>query len=354
MNFDLLKRICETPGVPSREEAIRRLVIDEMRPLVDEIRTDAMGSVIGYKKGCGGPKVMLAAHMDEIGFLVKHIDDRGFIRLQPVGGFDARVLVAQRVYVHGYKGDRLLGAVQPGAKPTHLLTDDERGKALKLDDLFVDVGMTGDEVKSKVEIGDPVTLARTTEIVGGNVVSKSLDDRVSVYVMLEALRELTAHQCEIYAVATVQEEVGLRGATAAAYHLQPDIGIAIDVTLATDYPGSPEQDRVTSLGKGAAIKIMDSSLLCHPKLVRHFRDVADNHSIPYQMEILPRGGTDAGGIQRSRGGVPSFTLSIPCRYVHTVNETASIADIEASVHLLTNWLEESHTRTYGYEDALAQ
>lgn len=176
MNFDLLKRICETPGVPSREEAIRRLVIDEMRPLVDEIRTDAMGSVIGYKKGTGGPKVMLAAHMDEIGFLVKHIDDRGFIRLQPVGGFDARVLVAQRVYIHGYKGDRLLGAVQPSAKPTHLLTDDERGKALKLDDLFVDVGMTGDEVKSKVELGDPVTLARTTELVGGNVVSKSLDD----------------------------------------------------------------------------------------------------------------------------------------------------------------------------------
>ncbi len=348
MNFDLLKRICETPGVPSREEQVRALVMDEMKGLVDEITVDSMGSVVGYKKGKGGPKVMLAAHMDEIGFLVKYIDDRGFIRLQPVGGFDARVLIAQRVHVHGFKGETLLGAVQPGAKPTHLLTDEERVKPLKLDDLFVDVGLSGEEVKARVEIGDMVTMARTTEIVGGNVISKSLDDRVSVYVMLEALRALQTHTCEIYAVATVQEEVGLRGAAVAAYNVQPDIGIAIDVTLATDYPGSPEHDRVSALGKGAAIKIMDGSLICHPKLVRHFRDIAEANNIPHQMEILPRGGTDAGAIQRSRGGVPSFTLSIPTRYVHTVNETASITDIDACVQLLAKYLEDAHTRTYGY------
>jgi endoglucanase len=349
VNFELLKRLCETPGVPSREEPIRRLVIDELRPLVDEVSVDAMGSVVGFKKGCGGPKVMIAAHMDEIGFLVKHIDDKGFIRLQPVGGFDPRVLIAQRVYVHGFTGERLLGALQPAAKPTHLLSDDERNKPLKLDDLFVDLGLTGEEVKRHVEVGDPVTLARTCEMIGGNVTSKTLDNRLSVFQMIEALRVLSSHQCDIYAVATVQEEVGLRGATTAAYHLNPDIGIALDVTIAGDIPGGSEQDRVTTLGNGTAIKIMDGSLLCHPKLVRHFRDIAEAKDIPYQLEILPRGGTDAGGIQRSRGGVPSFTLSTPCRYIHTVNETASVRDIEAGIELLCAFLEEAHTRRYGYD-----
>jgi endoglucanase len=348
VNFDLLKRLCETPGVPSREEPIRRVVIEAMRPLVDEVTVDAMGSVIGHKKGNGGPKVMIAAHMDEIGFLVKYIDDKGFIRLQPVGGFDARVLVAQRVYVHGFAGETLLGALQPGAKPTHLLTDEERKKQLQLDDLFVDLGLLAEQVREKVEIGDPVTLARTAERIGNNVTSKTLDNRLSVYVMLEALRTLGRHDCEVYAVATTQEEVGLRGAVTAAYHLKPDIGIALDVTLAGDIPGAPEQDQITKIGDGPAIKIMDSSLLCHPKLVRHFRDVATKHNIPYQLEILPRGGTDAGGIQRSRGGVPSFTLSIPCRYVHTVNETASVADIDNAVALLSHYLSEAHTRDYGY------
>ncbi len=360
MNFDLLKRLCETPGVPSREEPIRALVLQEIRGLVDEVSVDAMGSVIGVKRGAAGsgsggsgPRVMIAAHMDEIGFLVRHIDDEGFIRLQPVGGFDARVLVAQRVYVHGFAGERLLGALMPASKPTHLLTDEERKKQPTVDELFVDVGLPAERVKSLVEVGDPVTMARSAEIMGDYVVSKTLDNRVSVFVMLEALRALKNHDCDIYAVATTQEEVGLRGATTAAYALQPDIGLAIDVTLAGDLPGGNEHEKITRLGNGTAIKIMDSSLLCHPKLVRHFRDVAEKHDIPYQLEILPRGGTDAGGIQRTRGGVPSFTLSIPCRYVHTVNETAAVKDIEASITLLARYLEEAHTRRYGYDEEVA-
>jgi endoglucanase len=282
--------------------------------------------------------------------MVRHIDDRGFIRLQPVGGFDPRVLVAQRVYVHGVCGDVFLGALMPSAKPAHLLSEEDRKKAPRVEDLFVDLGMTGEQVKAKVELGDPVTLARTTEIIGGNVVSKSLDNRLSVFILIEALRQLGAHQCEIFAVATTQEEVGLRGATSAAYHLKPDIGIALDVTIAADYPGGVDSEQITQIGKGTAIKIMDSSLICHPKLVRHFRDIAEQHEIPYQLEILSRGGTDAGGIQRSRGGVPSFTLSTPCRYVHTVNETASISDIESSILLLKEWLEDAHTRSHGYDD----
>ncbi len=348
MNFDLLKKLCETPGVPGREEPIRKVIIEEMRSLVDEIQVDAMGNVIGMRRGCGGARVMIAAHMDEIGFLVRHIDDKGYIRLQPVGGFDARNLVAQRVHVHGFTGDRLLGVVQTNAKPG--AGAEERDKGAKLSDIFVDLGMTSENVKHKVEIGDPVTLARTTEVVGGNVISKSLDNRLSVFVMLEALRAMGAHQCEIFAVATTQEEVGLRGAGAAAYHLQPDIGIALDVTLAMDYPGGNEAEQVTKLGGGTAIKIMDNSLLCHPKLVRHLRDIAEENDIPYQIEILNAGGTDAGAIQRSRGGVPSCTLSTPCRYVHSVNEMASISDIDASISLLREFLEDAHKRRHDYAD----
>ncbi len=350
MNFDLLKKLCETPGISSREERMRTVVVEELKGLTDSITFDAMGSVIAIKHGKpGAPKVMLAAHMDEIGFMVKFIDDKGFIRLQPVGGWDPRVMVAQRVYVHGFSGRSLLGALMPASKPIHMLTPEEMNKPPKIEELYVDIGLPADKVRSLVEIGDMITMARTTERVGDMIVSKTLDNRVSVFVMIEALRALKSHDCEILAVATTQEEVGLRGATTAAFALQPDVGIALDITLANDFPGPAEFDHVTKLGHGTAIKIMDSSLLCHPKLVRHFRDIAEKHKIKHQLEVLPRGGTDAGGIQRSRGGVPSFTLSIPTRYVHTVNEMAHVGDIEATIALLAKYLEEAHTRKYGYE-----
>jgi endoglucanase len=288
--------------------------------------------------------------MDEIGFMVKYVDDKGFVRLHPVGGWDPRTMMAQRVYVHGFKGDTLLGALMPAAKPIHVLTEEEKKKQLTVDEYYVDLGLPVDKVKSMVEIGDMVTMARTTERMGDCVVSKTLDNRVSVFVMIEALRAIGAHKSDILAVATTQEEVGLRGAITAAYALEPQIGIALDITLANDFPGTQEYEQITRVGAGPAIKLMDSSLICHPKLVRHFRDVAEKHKIKYQLEILSRGGTDAGGIQRSRGGVPSFTLSIPTRYVHTVDETASVADIENCITLLARYLEEAETRDYGYAE----
>jgi len=353
LNFDLLKRLCETPGVSGREEQMRKLVSAELRPLTDTIESDNMGNVIAVKDGSGeGPKVMIAAHMDEIGFLVKYIDENGFIRLLPVGGWDPRAMMAQRVLVHGFAGKVLRGALMPGVKPTHLLTAEEAAKPLKIEDFFVDLGLPVNRVKEQVEVGDQVTMDRTAELVGDTVVSKTLDNRLSVFVMIETLRKLKGSHlnADIVAVATTQEEVGLRGAITAAYAIQPDIGIALDGTLAVDIPGGAEAERVSQLGHGAAIKIFDSSLLCHPKLVRHFRDVAEERKIRYQLEILPRGGTDAGGIQRSRGGVPSFTLSVPMRYVHTVNEMAHIDDIQAAIDLLAAYLEEAHTRQYGYQD----
>ncbi len=353
LDFDLLKTLCETPGISSRESKMRSLVATHLRPLVDTLETDAMGNVIGIKKGVPeGPRVMIAAHLDEIGFMVKFVDDRGFIRLLPVGGWDPRVMVAQRVIVHGFSGQALRGTLMPAAKPIHLLSGDEANKAPKIEEFYVDLGLSGDKVKALVEPGDMVTMDRTMERVGDTVVSKSLDNRLSVFIMIEALRRLQSSpvQATLLAVATVQEEVGLRGATTAAFALRPDIGIALDITLANDFPGPSDHEQITKLGNGTAIKISDSSLLCHPKLVRHFRDVAEARGIKYQLEVLPRGGTDAGGIQRSRGGVPSFTLSTPTRYVHTVNEMANVEDIEASVALLAAYLEEAHTRQYGYSD----
>lgn len=327
---------------------MRALVSDEIRPLVDSVSLDSMGNVIGLKRGSGGPRVMIAAHMDEIGFMVKHVDDKGFLRLHPLGGWDPRTMVAQRVWVHGFSGEPLLGALMPAAKPIHVLTEEEKKKQPTVEEFYVDLGFPAEKVRSMVEIGDMVTMARTTERMGDMVVSKTLDNRVSVFVMIETLRAVGNHACDIVAVATTQEEVGLRGAITAAYALEPQIGLALDVTLANDFPGTAEHEQITRLGNGPAIKIMDSSLICHPKLVKHFRDVADRHGIKYQLEILSRGGTDAGGIQRSRGGIPSFTLSIPTRYVHTVDETASVSDIENTITLLARYLEDAHTRDYGY------
>jgi putative aminopeptidase FrvX len=344
INFDLLRRLCETPGVSSREDLVRDIVIAELQPLTDEISVDAMGSVVAVKKGDGGPRVMLAAHTDEIGFLVKFVDDRGFLRVQPVGGWDPRTMVAQRVHVHGFGRQTLLGTLMPAAKPIHLLSVEDLNKPPKVEEFFVDLGLPAEQVKLLVEIGDMVTMARTTERVGDMVVSKALDDRLSLFVMIEAVRAVGFHSAEIIAVATAQEEVGVRGAGPAAYALRPDIGIALDVTLANDFPGVPDYDQVTKLGAGCAL--MDSFSLSNPKLVRHFRDLAEKNSIPHQLEILPRGGTDAAGIQRSRGGVPSFTLSIPTRYIHSVNEMAHTADIEAAIALLTRFLEDAHTRDY--------
>jgi len=348
VNVELLKRLCETPGIPGREDQVRAVVIEELRPLVDDVRVDVMGNVIATKAGKGGPRVMIAAHMDEIGFMVSYVDDHGFIRIHPVGGFDPRVLAAQRVLVHASDGRVFRGALQFSGKPIHLLAASEI-KAIKMEELFVDIGLPADEVKSAIEIGDMVTLDRPLEEVGRCVMSKALDDRVSVFVMIEALRALQGGNAEIVAVATTQEEVGLRGARTSAYAVDPDISIALDVTLALDIPDGKPYQRVSELGKGVAIKVMDGSVLSNHKLIQHFRDIAERNNIPYQLEILPRGGTDAGAMQQARAGSAAITISVPTRYVHTVNEMAAIDDIAGAINLLARFLEEAGTRTYGYD-----
>ena len=347
MNLSLLTELVEAHGIGSREEAIRAIVRRELEPIAP-CRVDSLGNLICVKQGTGGgPKLMIAAHMDEIGFLVKFIDSNGFLRLQPLGGFDPRQLNSQRVVVTTETGP-IPGVLMYGSKPKHMLTDAEASAGQKLDSFFVDCGLSGDAAKEKIKLGDMVTMDRKLMEMGDLITCKTMDDRMGVFVMIEAIKAAGAHTADIYAVATVQEEIGLRGAAAAASAIQPDVAVALDVTLANDIPGLSEQDYVTSLGKGTAIKIMDSSLVCSPKVVAHFRKLAEEHEIPHQMEILPAGGTDAGAIQRLHGGIPAITLSIPTRYIHTVNETVHRADVQASIDLLARFIENVHLGDYTY------
>lgn len=346
MNIELLRELVEAHGAPGAEQDLREIVKRELAPY-GEVRTDAMGSVIGVKKGSGGKKVMIAAHIDEIGFVVKHIEKDGFLRVAPLGGWDPRQMNSQRVRVRTRQG-LLPGLLQHGTKPAHMLSDGEKSAGQKMEDFFVDTGLSGDEVRSQVQIGDTVTMFRPLDQIGHILASKAMDDRVGVFVMLEAIKRVGAHSADIYAVATTQEEIGLRGATAAGSAIAPDVVIALDITLANDIPGVPESESCTKLGKGAAIKVLDSSLICHPKIVAHFRAIAERDGIPHQIEVLTRGGTDAGGVQRLHGGIPAFTLSIPTRYVHTVNESVNAEDVQACISLLAKYLEEVGDADYSF------
>jgi len=346
LNEELLRRLIETPGVSGREERQREIAREQLGELTDEVRTDPLGSVIGTKGGSRDDvRVMVAAHMDEIGFLVKHIDDKGFLRLQTLGGHDPANMVSQRVVVTTADGTDLKGALQPARKPPHLARGQEQ-KPPKADEFFVDLGMPADEVKAKVRIGDYATMDRGLEKVGEGYVGKAMDDRIGVFVMYEALRALGDHEATVFAVATSQEEVGLRGAEASGSALKPTVVVALDITLAMDVPGGGDENTITELGKGVAIKLMDGHSISHPRLVEHLRAIAEREGIPHQMEILPFGGTDAGGVQRQHGGIPAVTVSIPCRYVHTPNEMVNEGDVEAAITLLARYLEEAHTGDY--------
>lgn len=347
MNLELLSELCRTPGGPGREERVREVVIRELKPLADRIDVDRMGNVTATRSPRGAKgrsavknprRVMLSAHMDEISLIVTHIEKGGFLRFSTLGGFDPKTLSAQRVLVHGKKD--VIGLI--GSKPIHIMSDEERGRMPKIDTFFIDLGMPEAKVRKLVDVGDLCTRERDFVEVGDFVSTKSLDDRVGLFVMIEAMRRLKSHAVEVLAVATVQEEVGIRGAQVAAERLRPDLGIALDVTLANDVPGSDEADSVSRLGEGAAIKVMDSSVLCDFRVVDALKATAVKKRIRHQMEVLTKGGTDTAAIQRSGGGVPAGCISIPCRYVHSVIEACHVKDIQASIDLLTAFLADAH------------
>ncbi len=343
--MELLKRLSEAPGVPGREEEVRAIVRAEIEGLVDEVSVDAMGNLMALKRAGkeGAPKVMVAAHMDEIGFLVRFLDDKGFLRVQQLGGFDPRNLFARQVHVHAsISGETLVGVMNPAGKPIHISTTEERAKVPTLDAFYVDLGLPADQVKAKVRLGDMITLRQQFEDLGEVVTGKALDDRTGCWILIQAIKRLSgvSMNADLYAVFTTQEEIGLRGAQAGAFSVAPDVGVALDTTLAVDTPEIGDHLRVTQLGHGTALKVMDSSIVSTRWLLDHFIALAEKHGIKYQLEVLPLGGNDAAALQKGRGGAAAFTISTPSRYVHTVTEMVSKSDLEGAVQLLTAFLRE--------------
>lgn len=336
IDVKLLSKICKAPGAPGFEIEIRELVLSELKGLVDEVRIDNMGNVIALRKGKSSEKrSMAAAHMDEIGFIVSHIDEKGFVRFHPLGGFDPKTLTAQRVIIHGSKD--VLGVM--GCKPIHIMKPEERGKKMELSDFYIDTGLSKKQLEEVIEVGSPITRERELIELGDCVNVKSLDNRVSVFVLLETLRLLKKSRrkpaYDFYAAFTVQEEVGIRGANVSAMEVKPDFGFGLDTTLACDTPGVPAQDMITQLGEGAAIKIMDSSTICDYRMVAYMKKVANEKKVKWQHEVLPAGGTDTAGLQRMvPGGSIAGAISIPTRYIHQSIEMVHTGDIEHCIKLL--------------------
>ncbi|WP_254537631.1 M42 family metallopeptidase [Halomarina litorea] len=343
-DFDLLRELTETSGVPGYEDRIRDIVRRELDAATDEVRSDAMGNVVGTIEGESDYELVVTAHMDEIGFMVRHVTDEGFLQVDALGGWDPRVLAAQRVTVHTEAGD-LLGLI--GSPPPHTQDEDEKARQRTVEDVYVDMGMDGEAIEERVSVGDLVTMRQTTTTVGDHVTGKALDDRVCLFAMLEAARRLEDPAVTVHFAATVQEEVGLRGAQALGVDLDPDLAVALDVTVANDVPGFEKGDRVTRLGKGAAVKLKDSSVITNPKVNRRLRALAEARDIPHQLEVLPRGGTDTAGFQKAGGAKPVGAISIPTRYLHTVTESAHHADVTAAIDLLSAFM-ETETGAHDY------
>lgn len=336
VDIKLLSKICETPGAPGAEKPIRDLVISELKGLVDQIEIDNMGNVIALKKGrSSAKKSMAAAHIDEIGFIVTHVADHGFIRFNPVGGFDPKTLTSQRVIIHGKKD--VPGVM--GCKPIHIMQPDERNKAVKITDYFIDTGLSTAQAKKYIDVGDFITRHSPLMEFGDCVNAKSLDNRASVYILIQCLRKLKMAKqkpaYDFYAAFTVQEEVGLRGAQAAALRVQPDFGIGLDTTIAYDVPGATPQERCTRLGEGAAIKLMDSSVICDYRMIAFMKAMAKKHQLKWQTEILAAGGTDTASLQKMvAGGSIAGAISIPTRHIHQTIETCHKNDLADCVDLL--------------------
>lgn len=330
---DFMREITEASGVSGYEAPVRGLVHTEFAQYADELRADTMGNLIALKRGqraAGTPRrsIMLAGHMDEIGLVVTKLE-KGYLRFATVGGFDLRVLLGQEVVVQGRRD--LPGII--GSRPPHVLSEEEREQVVPLDKLFIDVGLPADELAKVVRVGDIVTLQRQfTELAGDLVAGKAFDDRAAVACIDSCLQHLAGmkHTWDVYAVATVQEEVGLRGAVTSTFGLEPDIGVAIDVGHG-NMLGVPEVDTV-QVGGGPAIGLGPNF---HPLMVARLMDTAKRHEIPVQMDPIPgRSGTDAWAMQVTREGLPTALISIPLRYMHTTVETLALKDVERIGRLL--------------------
>ncbi|MEP7194890.1 MAG: M42 family metallopeptidase [Saprospiraceae bacterium] len=328
-DLELIKDLCKIPGAPGFESNIRKFICEVIAPYVQEYSIDALGNIIALKKGKGEGKLMFTAHMDEIGFIVQHIDDEGFIKFLPLGGFDPKTLTAQRIIIHG-KED-VVGVM--GCKPIHIMSQEERNKVTVIKDYFIDTGLSKEELSHKISIGDPITRERDLIKMGKCINGKSLDNRISVYVLIQMLKQMQDmnHDCDVYMVFTVQEEVGLRGAKTITQQINPDFAINIDTTIAFDVPGAQANEVITKLGDGVGIKIMDNSVLSDYRMIKFLKEVAEKYSHSWQPELLPAGATDTFAIQTGGHGCIAGALSIPTRHIHQVIEMVHTEDVEETI-----------------------
>lgn len=339
--MEWLRELCNRPGVAGHEDRLQAFLTDSLAEFASDVRVDRMGNIIALRPADAAPldsrplRIMVAAHMDEIGFLVKHIDDQGFVRLVPLGGFDPVNLVAQRVLVHGRR--TLNGVIAPWTQGPYARP--EKRTEWTIGDLYVDLGLGREEVGQWVEVGDVVSLDQDMQELNEDVLmGRNFDDRLGVYILVEALRRLTKSPCDVYFVATAQEELGVRGAPVAAHAIQPDISIALDGSLAFDVPTAAPEDRHCRLGGGPGIYRMDRLTLSHRQIVEALRAVAQRHGVPYQINL--GGGTDASAMQRTGSGSYACTIGPPVRYMHSVVQLCHKADLEQTVELLRLFLEE--------------
>jgi endoglucanase len=338
---ELLEKLSNAHGVSGYEGNIRRIIEEEVRPYVDEIRSDKMGNLIATKKG-GSPSVMLAAHMDEIGLMVKYVDDKGFARFTKTGGWFDQTLLNQRMIMHTENG-QIYGVL--GSKPPHVIKEEEKKKIIKADDMFIDFGATSKEDADKlgVKAGTPVTSDTEFKPLGNDrVTGKAFDNRAGCVMLIDALRQMKNVKATVHAVFTVQEEVGLKGAKTSAFGLNPDVALATDVTITGDHPGIDKKDSAIEMGKGPSVTVSDADgrgIIVPESVLKWLKEAAESNNIPYQLEVGSGGTTDASAIHLTKEGIPTGVLSMPTRYIHTPVSVLSMTDLEKSAELIARALE---------------
>ena len=336
--YDLLKRLSDAHGISGYEGNVRAIVEQELSSYRD-VRVDMPGNLIVTKKGTtSSPSIMLAAHIDEIGLAVKHIDDNGFLKFVKVGGWFDQTLLNQRVIVHSK--DPCFGVI--GSKPPHVMKEDERKKPVEAKDMFIDVGASSaDEVSDMgIEIGTAISTDQNlVRLTGDRVTGKALDNRAGAALLIEVMKRIGDIKPTVHAVFTVQEEVGLKGARTAAFGLDPDVAIAIDTCIAGDHPGITKDESAMEVGKGAAITVMDAGgrgVITHPKVLEWLRETAKKNKIAYQLDVSDGGTTDATAISLTRAGIPAGVISVATRYLHSPVEVLSLADMESCADLIAH------------------
>ena len=338
MNWQLLRELSNTPGLPGAEDKIRDIVRRELSALTDEIEVDTMGNIIAHIPG-DGPRLMLDGHMDEVGFMVSHIDNNGFIRVVPLGGIDPRVFYAQRLVIWGK--EPVAGIV--GAVPPHLTRSDKsaRDTVTPIEDCFVDTGFSAEKVFDLIKVGDLVTFDRDCIETDETLIGKAFDDRVGIFIMLEGAKMARNIGCDLYLVGTVQEESGLRGAAPAAFGVEPDIAISLEGTVANDIPGAPEHKQFARQGYGPEIRLSDGAFIADRKWSFFLAELADRFKIPHQIMVKKVGGTNAARVQVVKTGVRATAISIPVRYIHSPQGIVRKSDVEAGVKLVAKIIESA-------------